>query len=273
MEGEAPHLKDDSPSICQKAASWLLKISSTFFCSCVIFFRCHRWGQEYLKTTPADVGNIYPNMILYSNMKESSMDVVYFKCKQLRNLSVNTQSTMEVSWLCDWSLLALHVDRQAKNCWMLMISLTRPKPKILQERIICIEQGHLKNRTFFVLTDCCLHSNFRQGSTQKTAKYKPHYTPCHRSFIDTWGIKKWQRCRAGGCNGTKMCHEWMWWYQRHAVNQTIRCIPTRWQSEPASFFSRPLQNIMQKILHFIAASYNLWFYTAILKFLYAVLGS
>lgn len=150
---------------------------------------------------------------------------------------------MEVTWLCDWPLLALQGDRQAKNCWMLMISLTWPKPKILEERIICIEQGHLKNGTCFVLTDCSSHSNFRQGSTQKTAKYKPHYTPCHRSFIDTWGIKKWQRCRNRGCKGTKTCHAWMWWHQQNAVNQTIHCIPTRWQSQPATFIF--MQNIIR----------------------------
>lgn len=87
--------------------------------------------------------------------------------------------------------------------------MTRTK-KILQGRIICIVKRCLKNRTFFVLTDCSLHSNFRWGSTQKTAKYKPHYAPCHRSFIDTWGIKKWQRCRDEGCIGTKMCQVETW---------------------------------------------------------------
>lgn len=79
---------------------------------------------------------------------------------------------------------------------------------------------YLKNRTFFVLTDCSLHSNFRQGSTQRAAKYKPHYTPCHRSFIDTWGIKKWQRCRDRGCNGTKMCQVETW---MNVMVSTVRC--------------------------------------------------
>lgn len=125
----------------------------------------------------------------------------------------------EVSCFCDWSLLALHRHRQAKS-WMWMISLTRPKLKILQERIICIEQMYLKSRTFFVLTDCSLHSNFRQGSTQRAAKYKPHYTSCHRSFIDTWGIKKWQRCRDRGCNGTKMCQVETW---MNLTVSTARC--------------------------------------------------
>lgn len=91
-----------------------------------------------------------------------------------------------------------------------MICVTRPKPKLLQDIIICIEQAYLKNRTFFVLTDRSMHSNFWRGSTQKLAKYKPHYTPCHLTFIDTWGIEKWQRCWDRGCNGTKMCQVVTW---------------------------------------------------------------
>lgn len=172
---------------------------------------------------------------------------------------------MEVCWACDWSLL--RGDRQAKQRLDVddLSDTCGPDQESLQERIICIERVYLKNRTFFVLTDCSLHSNFGQGSTQETAKYKPHYTPGRRSFIDTWGIKKWQRCRDGGCNGTKMCHEWMWWYQ------TIRCFPTRWQSESESFFLKTFAEHnavhLQEFKMLLRPETIYCFYTAILEFL------
>lgn len=169
-------------------------------------------------------------------MKETCIDLVYSRRE------AKTQSTMGFTRLCDWPLLAPHGDSHARTCWMLMISSDTVKTKTIPAgRIICIERGHLKNGAFFVLTDCSLHPNFRRGSTQKIAKYKPHYTPCHRSFIDTWGIKKWQRCRHGGCEGTKMCHERMRWHQQHAVNQTLRCIPHKVTISAWRFFPFLLQ--------------------------------
>lgn len=114
-------------------------------------------------------------------------------------------------------------DRQAgkktAECWWSLWHGRSPE-KSYRKRIICIEQAYLKNRTFFVLTDCSSHSNFRPGSTQKTAKYKPHYASCHRSLIDTWGIKKWQRCRDRGCDGTKMCQLETW---MNVMVSTARC--------------------------------------------------
>lgn len=123
------------------------------------------------------------------------------------------QSTMEVSQRCDWSVLAAQSEKKKEKtteCW-------RPpwhsrNLKILQERIICTEQAYLKNRTSFVLTDCSFQSNFRQGDTRggKQLNINLIIPPCHRGFIDTWGIKKWQRCRDGGCNGTKICQVETW---------------------------------------------------------------
>lgn len=92
---------------------------------------------------------------------------------------------MKVSWPCDRSLFAL-LEGQADPKLLNVGDLPdMAKTQIPQGRIISIERVYLKNRAFFVLTDCSSHPNFRQGSTQKPAKYKPHYTPSHRSFPDS----------------------------------------------------------------------------------------
>lgn len=130
-------------------------------------------------------------------------------------------------------------------------------------------------RTFFVLTDCSVQSNFRQGSTQKPTKYKPHYAPCQHSFIDTWGIKKQQKCRGGGCDGTKTCHGWIWWYQQHTMNQTVRCSPNK-MTEQASFFfffalGQTLHFLMSNSFSFYRQHYWSGSFSNIFKYIYNIM--
>lgn len=137
-----------------------------------------------------------------------------------------------------------------KNCWMMMISLRQPKSKILPERIICTEQAYfLKKRTSFVLTDCSFQSNFRRGGTQggKWLNINLIISQCHRSFIDTWGIKNGRGAEMEVAMEQKYVrwkHEWMRWYQERAVNKPITYILERWQ--PARFFSLAKHNAFTK---------------------------
>lgn len=140
----------------KKAASWLLKITSTLCCFNLIFLWCRHWRWVFVME---NVGSISQN-----KTKKRYTGFLYYKCPW----HGQNKTPTGMNHLYGAGILK-------------------------------------KKRALLVLTDCSTHSNFRQAVHRKTAKYKSHYTPCHHSFIDTWGIKKWHRCRDRGCNGTKMC--------------------------------------------------------------------
>lgn len=233
IEGKATHLEDDATSIWQKAASWLLKINCTLCRFNLIFFWYRHWRRGYFVTLQQTLKDWTRHNLEFCNSRKN----VFF--------SNTAQSTMEAWRLCDWSALAA-LKASQKNCWMMMISLRQPKSKILPERIICTEQAYLKKkRTSFVLTDCSFQSNFRRGGTQggKWLNINLIISQCHRSFIDTWGIKNGRGAEMEVAMEQKYVrwkHEWVRWYQERAANKPITYILERWQ--PARFFS--LLNIM-----------------------------
>lgn len=93
-----------------------LKISHPLFDVSLIFFWCHHWCQwrQLLQVLA-----IFPFEVQHEEKVHwFSADFGY--CKLLRDLFGNTQYTINVTWVCNWSLLAQH-NRPAHNCWMLNV--------------------------------------------------------------------------------------------------------------------------------------------------------
>lgn len=93
------------------------------------------------------------------------------------------------------------------------LSKTAKSTKILLERIICIELGHLKNRTFFALTDCGSRSNFRQGGTERQrggrTELNINLVMLHvtATFTDTCGAKEGRGAETALGTETQLCRE------------------------------------------------------------------